>query len=142
MVRTQPQVDGCARGLRPFVLADRSSLSATRGAGQGPRSWLPAAAAIGSRNDFQQMSVRVLGIDAPSAVVTVDRVRLMLPRIRPMRKTVLLDAGENLVELLLSDKERIVLGPDLAFLVHEIDVHTICRGDNLKRTPFLWRREA
>src|SRR5262249_39153249 len=100
-------------------------------------SGLPATAAVGARDDFQQVAARVLEVDAASAVVTVDLARLGLRRVSPVGVALLFDAGEDLVELGLAHEERVVLRPDLGLLVHEIDVDAVCRGDDLKGAPFL-----
>ena len=50
----------------------------------GRLSWIPTAAAVRARNDFQEMSVRIFEIDAASAVVVIDLTFLLLARIGPV----------------------------------------------------------
>jgi hypothetical protein len=38
--------------------------------------------------------------------------------------------------------EAILLCSDLAFLVHEIDIHAVCGDDDLKRAPFPGSRQT
>src|SRR5262245_23154867 len=100
-------------------------------------SRFPTAAAVGPRDDFQQVAARVLEIDAPPAVVTVDLPCLGPRRIGPMGEAPFLHAAEDLVELRFAHEESVVLRPDLPLLVHEIDVDAVCRGDDLEGSPFL-----
>src|SRR5215831_7433454 len=104
-------------------------------------SRLPATATVRPRDDLQQVAARVLKIDAASAVVTVDLTCLGLRGVGPMRQALILHAGQNLVEFSFAHQERIVLLPDFVLLVHEIDVHVVGCGDDLKRAPFLRSRE-
>src|SRR5262245_48849971 len=103
-------------------------------------SGFPAAAAVGPRDDFQQVAARVLEIDTAPTVVTVDLPRLGLRRIGPVSEALIFHAGEDLIELRFADQESVVLGPDLAVLVHEIDVDPVCRRHDLKWSPFLGGR--
>src|SRR5262245_52948182 len=91
-------------------------------------SGLPATAAVGSRNDLEQVAARVLEVDAASTIVTVDLAGLGLSGIGPVGETLLFYAREDLVELRLAYEKSIVLGPDLSLLVHEIDIDAVCRG--------------
>src|SRR5262249_50709718 len=122
-----------------FLGADLGQLG---DASHAPASRLPPAAAIWAGNDFQQMAARVLEIDAASAVVMVDLPRLGPRRIGPMGEALFFHAGEDLVELRLAHQESVVLRPDLALLVHKIDVDPVCGRDDLERSPFFRCREA
>jgi hypothetical protein len=60
---------------------------------------------------------------AAAAVVGVDRVRLAMERVGPVVQPVLLDAGEDLVELRFADQEGLVGGNRLAVVVGEVQAH-------------------
>ena len=75
------------------------------------------AAAVGSRDDFQQVAARILEVDAAPTVVTVDLPALVRAGSAQWMRPCSFNAGENLVELPLADQEGVVLRPDLALLV-------------------------
>jgi len=56
-----------------------------------------------------RVAARVLEVDAAAAVVAVDPALLLPAGIGPVVETALLDAAEDLVELLLAHEEGVVL---------------------------------
>src|SRR5438105_6496223 len=84
-----------------------------------------SAAAVRARDDLEEVAARVLEVHAAAAVVVVDLALLALARIRPVVEPALLDAAEDLVELLLADEERVVLLLDLVIGVAEIERHAV-----------------
>jgi hypothetical protein len=55
------------------------------------------------------MSVGIVEVDAAAAVVVIDLTRSALARVGPMVEAAFDDPAEDLVELVLSDQERVVL---------------------------------
>jgi hypothetical protein len=70
---------------------------------------LSTAAAVGPRDDLQNVAVGVVPVDAAPAIVVVDAARLLVRRVRPVRQPPRLDALEDAVELFFADEEGVVL---------------------------------
>src|SRR5947207_1082835 len=98
-------------------------------------SRFPAAASIRARDDFQEMAVRILEIDAAPAVVMVDLSGFGAGGIGPIGETLLLNAAKRLVELCLGDQEGKMTRRDFALLVHEVEIDAVARRDDDERSP-------
>src|SRR5262245_54647902 len=70
---------------------------------------IPPAAAIRPRDDLEQMTVRVLEVEAAPAVVAVDLSPLRLGGVGPIGELARLDPIEDVVELGLAHQKRVVL---------------------------------
>lgn len=77
------------------------------------------------RQDFQSVAVRIVEVDAPAAVVVVDLAGAVVEGVRPVREARLPDPGEDRVEVVLGDEERVVLRRDLAGRVHVVEGHAV-----------------
>src|SRR5262245_22521788 len=87
------------------------------------------------------MSVGVLEIEPAAAIIVVDRTRPALAGIRPVLDAALADAREDLIELVLADQERIMLGGDLAIRVVEVERYRVAELDHQERSePAGWRQ--
>jgi hypothetical protein len=84
-----------------------------------PRSRGPSAS-IGTRDDLQQVSVRVLEIYATTVIPRVRLIAFSTEWIRPVGKVSGANATEDLVELDLTHEKRIMLMCDVSFGVQEI----------------------
>lgn len=96
--------------------------------------WPSAAAAVGSRDDLEQMPVRVLEVDPAPAIVMINFARFAARRIGPVRLPALANASEDLVKLAFADEERKVAGVDLVLPFHEIQTDAIRRRHDLERS--------
>ena len=67
--------------------------------------------AVGLGNDFHQVPVRVVEIDAAAAVAMVDFAGTLTPRRRVVLDAAGADARQRRIELRLADEEREVLRP-------------------------------
>src|ERR1700752_1637828 len=65
--------------------------------------------AVWARDQFDQVAVRVVEIDAPAAIEMIDLARPLTPEIRVVLDTAGADAGESSVEFGIADQEGIVL---------------------------------
>src|SRR5580693_5641027 len=72
----------------------------------GGRLYLLGRVAVGAGDDFHQVTVGVVEIDAATAVQMVDLAGLGAPRIGVIPDALSADAGERRVELGVADKER------------------------------------
>src|SRR6266480_3131597 len=69
--------------------------------------------AVGLGNDFHQVAVRVVEIDAASAVAMVDFAGTLTPRRRVVLDAAGADARQRRIELRLAYEEREVLRPEI-----------------------------
>lgn len=67
------------------------------------------AAAVGPRDDLQEVAVGVVPVDAPPSVVVVDATCLLVRRVRPVRQPARVNAPEDPIELFFADEEGVVL---------------------------------
>ena len=67
--------------------------------GSAPSSWVPAAAAIRSRDDLQKVAFGVLEVDTTSPVVAIDFVGLGLPGISLVGELPVTDLMQDFIEL-------------------------------------------
>jgi hypothetical protein len=58
---------------------------------------------------FEQVTVRVVEVDAPAAIEMIDLARPLAPEIRVVLDTAGADAGESSVEFGIADREGIVV---------------------------------
>src|SRR5258708_5342424 len=94
-------------------------------------------------DDLEEVAARLFEVNAAAAVVVVDLALLLLHRIGPVVDALLLDAAEDLVELLLADEERVVLLLDLVVGVAEIERHAVGEHDREEvRAERFRRRQA
>src|SRR6478735_9197699 len=63
------------------------------------------SAAVGDRDDPEDVPVRVVPVEPAAAVAVVDPTGLLVERVGPERQVAFLDACLDLVELLLGDHE-------------------------------------
>src|SRR5207245_4429477 len=75
------------------------------------------SAAVRPGDDLEEVAARILEVHAAAAVVAVDLALPLLLRVGPVVETALLDAPEDLVELLLAHEEGVVLRFGLAVRV-------------------------
>src|SRR2546426_11204666 len=73
------------------------------------RSTIPAAAAIGPRDDLEQMAIWIFEVDAASAVMVVNLACLGARRIGPILETPLSHPTKDLVELRFANQKGIML---------------------------------
>ena len=59
-------------------------------------------AAVGSSDDLKHVAVRILEVDAASAIIAVDLAAALLNGVSPILDPALADAAEDLVEIVLS----------------------------------------
>src|ERR1700722_6419676 len=69
-----------------------------------------SATPIGSRQDFQEMAVGVRKVHTATPIVAIDLTRPAHGRVGPVLHLTLRDATEDLVEFILGNKKRVVLG--------------------------------
>src|SRR5262245_2945002 len=72
-----------------------------------------AAAAVWTRDDLQQVAVRVIEVESAPIVPGVDLVAIFAAGICPIGKTPLTNPLEDLVELAFAHQKGIVLRRDL-----------------------------
>ena len=88
-----------------------------------------AAAAVGSRDRFENMTVGILEVDPAAAIPLVDLVPLAATRIGPKGQVPFLNARKYLVEFGLGYQEGVVLRNDLAIVASVLfHIHIIQRG--------------
>jgi hypothetical protein len=61
--------------------------------------------AVGSGDDFEQVTVRIFEVDAAATVVVVDLSGSLQERVGPVREPSLADAPEHAVEVVFPDEE-------------------------------------
>src|SRR5664280_1750855 len=96
--------------------------------------------AVGAGDDLQEVSFRVLEVHTMATVVVVDLTFGLEVRISPVVLSASLDAGEDLVEVVFGDQERIVLRKDLTVGIVEVVVvegNAVAHLDNHERPPGL-----
>src|SRR5262249_8021287 len=93
----------------------------------GPRR-RGAGAAVRPGEDLEQVTVRILEVDAAPVVPRVDLAAVAAERVRPVCQMPLLHAGEDLVELDLAHEERVVLRRDVVGAGVLTGVHVVERG--------------
>src|SRR5207248_5782183 len=101
-----------------------------------PASRIPSAAAIWAGDDFKEMTVEILEVDAASAVVVIDLARLLARRIGPVGELAFADPAENLVEFSFADQEGVMLRRDFVG-VHVIEIGPVLGDDHLEWPPVL-----
>jgi hypothetical protein len=109
--------------------------------GHARASRIPAAAAIGTRDDFEQMPIRILEVETAPTVVVVGLPRLSLAGVSPVRQVPLADAAEYLFEFGVADQEGVMLGHDLAFGIHIVEIGVVVGRDHVERPPAPRRRQ-
>src|SRR5215472_2356237 len=72
-----------------------------------------AAAAVGPGDDLHQVTVRILKVQAATAVAVVDHPWLALARVWPVGQVLATDAAKSRVKLFFPYQEGVVLGCDL-----------------------------
>jgi hypothetical protein len=87
-----------ASGFGSLTRAGRGTRSAPEREAR-PSSWVPAAAAIRSRDDLQKVAFGVLEVDTTSPVVAIDFIGLGLPGISPVGELPVTDSTEDFIEL-------------------------------------------
>src|SRR4029450_7951863 len=100
-------------GPPPPQLPGRRGRLTRRPGGGGP-------AAVGAGDDLQEVAARLLPVDPAAAVVGVDLARPPPAGVGAVGQPALPDAAEDLVELVLADQERIVLGVRRPVVVGEV----------------------
>src|SRR6266540_458176 len=86
-----------------------------------PPSRIPSAAAVRAGDDFEEVTVEILEVDAASAVVVIDLTSLLARRIGPVGKLAFANAAENLVEFSFADQKGVMLRRDFV-AVHVIEI--------------------
>jgi hypothetical protein len=87
------------------------------------------------------MAIGVGEVDTPPAVVVVDLARAVAHRVRPVFKPSLVDAAENSVKIRFTGQEGLVLRPDRAFGVGEVqrdpvvEFHYVEMAEASRRRP-------
>src|SRR5207245_985212 len=84
-----------------------------------------AAAAVGPREDLQDVPAGSDEIAPATAVPGVDLAGTILGRVGPEVHAPLGDPAEHLVELRLADQERVVLGGNLLVRAHEVHAQVV-----------------
>ena len=82
-------------------------------------------AAVGSSDDLKHVAVRILEVDAASAIIAVDLAAALLNGVSPILDPALADAAEDLVEIVLADQEGVVLWSDLAFGLKKVERYAV-----------------
>src|SRR5262245_48078404 len=126
-----------------FALDDNSSLTdrvyspncKLTPPGRLRRSWVPAAAPIGTGDDLHEVTVWIFEIDTPASIVMVDLLLFRLCGVGPISQPAFAYSPEYLVELCFTDQEGVVLRGDLFLSVNKIDVCVIIGPNDLKRPP-------
>src|SRR5262245_63081714 len=126
-----------------FALDDNSSLTdrvyspncKLTPPGRLRRSWVPAAAPIGTGDDLHEVTVWIFEIDTSASIVMVDLLPFRLCGVGPISQPAFAYSPEYLVELCFTDQEGVALRGDLFLSVNKIDVCLIIGPNNLKRSP-------
>src|SRR5262249_23958780 len=88
-----------------------------------------AAAAVGSRDRFENMAVGILEVDPAAAIPLVDLVALAETRIRPLGPGAFPNAREDLVEFGLGYQKSVMLRNDVPLDASVLfNIHIIERG--------------
>jgi hypothetical protein len=101
------------------------------------RSWVPAAAPIGTGDDLHEVTVWIFEIDTPASIVMVDFLLFRLCGVGPISQPAFAYSPEYLVELCFTDQEGVVLRGDLFLSVNKIDVCVIIGPNHLKRPHWM-----
>src|SRR5919112_5327447 len=121
LIESSPLSRGSQRGIH-HALAARWQIQlvhdGTAGMASGP-------AAVRAGDDLQPVAVMALPVEAAAAVLVVDLPGLPLVRVRPPLAPLLLEPVPNGVEVVLADKEGVVLGFDLAGVLDEVEVGAV-----------------
>ncbi|MHC2296501.1 hypothetical protein ACVJBD_000707 [Rhizobium mongolense] len=105
-------------------------------------SRIPAAAAIRTRDDFEQVTVRIFEIETASTVMVIGFAWLSLARISPVTKVSLSNSIEYRVEFCVTDQEGVVLAYDLTFRIHIVEICIVVGRDHVERPPAPRRRQT
>src|SRR5437899_1366458 len=89
--------------------------------------------AVRSSDDLEDVTVGVPEVHATTTVVAVDLPRPAESRVGPVVEPALRDPAEDLVELVFTDEERVVLRRDLAVDVVKVERHAVARLDDAER---------
>src|SRR5262245_21088688 len=101
----------------------------------GRRSWVPAAAPIGTGDDLHEVTIWIFEIDTPASIVMVYLLLFRLCGVGPISQPAFAYSPEYLVELCFTDQEGVVLRGDLFLSINKIDVCVIIGPNDLKRPP-------
>src|SRR5262249_24813587 len=121
-----------------FCVSRASQITPGSGDRCGRRcSRIPTAAAIGPRDNLEQMTIWILEVDAASTVMVVNLACLGARGIAPIWEPLLSHPTKDLVDLRFANQKGIVLHRDVAILVHEIDAYAVAGGHHLKWPPLI-----
>src|SRR5262245_3027262 len=135
MLRPPGKPGGLSVGARGVVNASESIPIVLRPRPSQRRSWVPAAAPIGTGDDLHEVTIWIFEIDAPASIVMVDLLLFRLCGVGPIPQPAFAYSPEYLVELCFTDQEGVVLRGDLFPSVNKIDVCVIIGPNDLKRPP-------
>src|SRR6516164_1375971 len=113
-------------------------------AGKGMRG--AASSSLGDRavwagDQFEQVAVRVVEIDAAAAIEMIDLAGPLTAKIRVVLDAARADTGESRVEFRVADQERIVLRTE-ALGVRKIEGDAVPGRDRHEMTPFRSRLQV
>src|SRR3546814_10464932 len=88
------------------------------------------AAAVRPGDDFEQMALGIVEVEAAAAEIAVDLLRLLLAGIGPVVQAARSDAGTDRIELLVADQKGVVLQRDLPIALVEVERGAIVELDH------------
>src|SRR5512144_1890613 len=93
-----------------------------------------APAAVGARDDLQEVAARIFPVHAAPPVVRVDLTGAPACRVRPVRQSPRADATEDLVEAGLVHQERLVLRRDRPVVIGEVEGDAVVQMHDEERS--------
>src|SRR5437762_7764588 len=100
-------------------------------------------ATVRTRQNLEQMAIRVDEVEASSALVVVDLAGTLLEGIGPVLECASADAREDRIEVVLVDQEGVVLGNDAKVArVEEVERGSVVELDDEKVPEGFGRRQA
>ena len=125
-------VDGEHAARRVACARVFSAFFSEREGRRDERVWtgrLGPSAAVGAREDLEQVTVRIVEVDASAVIPAVDLIGLPSTRVGPMQEIALSDAREDRVEFELRHEKRVMLRNDGAVGLHVIERHLVADPD-------------